>query len=185
MDEHDAHILVPCSTVRSKVILLRDEVGDDQSNMTAGDVQVLLQRELAPLNVWRSCAVEFYRHGYRDEFLEILKEIVSSMQEQDVANSYRAAQSDSFENDMIEIYNSLAAYSNDELARLQATFGSSGAKQNELKEDTMRALRSAEDLGAFAGNDYINIIKGFYALRTGLLSTLPLPFSFAGPNPIL
>ena len=171
--QEQAFISVPRTSTRGVVCLLRDEVGDEHSGMSAAEVTSLLGRELAPLSVWRSCALEFYRHGYKDEFCEILKEIVKQIEDEpDVANSYRMRkdQLDTFENEMIEIYNSLAAYSNEQLGKVleASTIGSaSNQKQDELKQETIDNLRSAEDLGGFAGNDFMTVIRGFYALQTG------------------
>jgi len=166
----DEFIQVAVSTVDGRaqsVCLVRDEL---QAIQSISEVTNLLGRELAPLNIWRTCAVEFYRQGYKEEFKEILKEITKTIEtEPDVANSYRSGQNgDTFQSDMIDVYNSLAAGELDRLQELSSrAIAFDRVQEDAIKDEIIKSLRSAEDLGGYTGNTYLDIIKGFYHLRTG------------------
>lgn len=178
MSAEEARTFLEVKILTSKdfqcVAIVRDELDELLNKVSMTDVTNLLGRELAPLNVWRVCATEFYRYGYKEEFLEILREIVKNIETmEDVANSYKNERSEenSFAVNMAEIYNSLAAYSLVELGKLQKTTGSAHDNKDAelaLKKDVIDNLRRAEDLGGDARyNDYMTIIKGFYELRQG------------------
>lgn len=176
--ELEAHLVIP-SREKSKgsVCLLRDEFSDVKHSFSVAEVTNLLGRELAPLNVWLGCAVEFYRQGFKSEYQEILKEIVNTIEtEPDVKNSYGG--NNDFESDMLEIYCSLAAHSLSELQDLHdmgsAALGSEGhgARESTIKDEITKMLRSAQDveknvnLGSQAFY-YRQVVGGFYNLFTG------------------
>jgi hypothetical protein len=49
------------------------------TDLDHNDLVDCLRSELAPLHVWRSCAVEYHRQGCHFEFEAILNEIVESL----------------------------------------------------------------------------------------------------------
>ena len=59
------------------VVIFADElpVGDLDYN----DIIDVLRSVLAPLKLWRSCAVEYHRQGFRIEFDQVLNEIIDSL----------------------------------------------------------------------------------------------------------
>lgn len=59
------------------VVIFADElpVGDLDYN----DIIDVLRSVLAPLKLWRSCAVEYHRQGFRIEFDQVLSEIIDSL----------------------------------------------------------------------------------------------------------
>lgn len=59
------------------VVIFPDElpVGDLDYN----DIIDILRSVLAPLKLWRSCAVEYHRQGFRIEFDQVLSEIIDSL----------------------------------------------------------------------------------------------------------
>ena len=59
------------------VVIFADElpVGDLDYN----DIIDVLRSVLAPLKLWRSCAVEYHRQGFRIEFDQVLAEIIDSL----------------------------------------------------------------------------------------------------------
>ena len=59
------------------VVIFADElpVGDLDYN----DIIDVLRSVLAPLKLWRSCAVEYHRQGFRVEFDQVLTEIIDSL----------------------------------------------------------------------------------------------------------
>lgn len=57
------------------VILFLDEIQD----YVVDEILDVLQRELAPLNVWRECALEYYRQGNDDNFQLVLNTITNAL----------------------------------------------------------------------------------------------------------
>jgi hypothetical protein len=62
---------------QNAVVIFADElpIGEIDYN----DIIDVLRSVLAPLKLWRSCAVEYHRQGFRIEFESVLKEIIDSL----------------------------------------------------------------------------------------------------------
>lgn len=75
MGENRRTIRIPLEP--HSVVIFPDElpVGDLDYN----DIIDILRSVLAPLKLWRSCAVEYHRQGFRVEFDQVLSEIIDSL----------------------------------------------------------------------------------------------------------
>ena len=75
MGENRRTIRIPLEP--HSVVIFPDElpVGDLDYN----DIIDVLRSVLAPLKLWRSCAVEYHRQGFRVEFDQVLSEIIDSL----------------------------------------------------------------------------------------------------------
>jgi hypothetical protein len=75
MGENRRTIRIPLEP--DSVVIFADElpVGDLDYN----DIIDVLRSVLAPLKLWRSCAVEYHRQGFRIEFDQVLTEIIDSL----------------------------------------------------------------------------------------------------------
>ena len=116
-------IKIPISKTNETVVIFVDELED----LGVSDLLDILRGELAPLNVWKDCAVEYHRQNRSDRFCMILEEIVDSLNDEDVKTIYRNAE---FEEMMCEIYNVLAAKKFDEVYNQH---GSKGSEIDQIK----------------------------------------------------
>lgn len=75
MGESRRTIRIPIES--TSVVIFADElpIGEIDYN----DIIDVLRSVLAPLKLWRSCAVEYHRQGFRIEFESVLKEIIDSL----------------------------------------------------------------------------------------------------------
>ena len=168
----DVPLLEGSDTGARSVCLLRDEFDDGQGGLlSVTEVTNLLGRELAPLDSWRKIAIEFFRSGYKDEFLEILKEIVKTIEtEKDVSGAYRSRREngvDTFYLEMPEIYNTLSAF---DLWELQNSTGSNSTGDSELRQEIKEYSRKVQDMSRFNDsivNDYLTLIRSMYNMSSG------------------
>ena len=134
------------------------------------DIIDLLRSVLAPLKLWRTCAVEYYRQGFRTEFEYLLNEIIESLNEEDVEKIYRAK--GDYTEGMADIFNALAASELSDFARLKDTaLSDDKAKRaaddkarDEKAKKVVEYLTRAEVLQSGI-NEYTNLVRGFYQLR--------------------
>ena len=70
-------IIVPLLGGNTRIVIFPDELED----FTA--IIEVLQRELAPLSVWKECAVEFHRQFQDNSFREILGDIIYALESSD------------------------------------------------------------------------------------------------------
>ena len=105
-------LLIPSLDQKDTVEIYPDELP------TGGDSDLIdvLRSELAPLDVWRKCAVEYHRQGFYDEFQKILDEIIDSLNDSAVKSIY--SQRADYVSGITKIYNTLASSA---LANLLAT----------------------------------------------------------------
>jgi len=137
------------------------------AQQNAEDLVDLLKSELAPLDVWRRCAVEYHRRGFKKEFEDIMATIVTSITDKHVEMIYRAR--DDFSEGMAQIYDCLAANQLAQYSRIKDR-PHEEIEEKIYSEKIVEFLRRAEDhvkLGEYNFNEYTWLIKGFYELRQG------------------
>ena len=142
-----------------KVHMFVDELPVGGGDETYDDLLDLLMGELAPLNVWRACAVEYHKQGFDTEFDSLLNELFTAMQQNpNILSNYRKRPD--FDESMAEIHHALAAKS---LSRI-------GTGNNKRAEEAFIAgvldnVNKAEQNLRFT--DYSWLIKGFFEMRNG------------------
>lgn len=114
-------IKIPISKTNETVVIFLDELED----LAVSDLLDILRGELAPLNVWKDCAVEYHRQNQNERFSMILEEIVESLNDEDVKKIYRNSD---FEEMMCEIYNVLAA------KKFEDSYSQHGSYANEMDQ---------------------------------------------------
>eukprot|EP01035_Chromulina_nebulosa_P019023 gene19023-24843_t len=127
----------------------------------------VLRSELCPLKVWRDCALEYYRQGFKEGFDVMLHEIVESLAHPDVDKHYKKERDD-FNEKMADIFNSLAARGLSTLLILK----SSSSQVNESEVETLprkivEYLRRAEEYVRV--NEFTWLLRGFYEISQGEL----------------
>ena len=150
------------------VFIFPDEL--PAGDLDYNDIIDLLRSVLAPLKLWRSCAVEYYRQGFRTEFEYLLNEIIESLNEEHVEKIYRAK--GDYTEGMADIFNALAASELSDFARLKDTaLSDDKAKRaadekarDEKAKKVVEYLTRAEVLQSGI-NEYTNLVRGFYQLR--------------------
>ena len=166
MDIEGATIRVPLPGATESVIIFPEElpVKDDCDHT---DVIDLLRSVMAPLKLWRSCAVEYYRQGFRTEFEYVLNEIIGTLaEEQDINDAYK--RNADYAETMADIYNALAASELGDLAYMKDTSAEDERSKRAINEKAQKVvanLSKAEILQTTGVNEYTNLIRGFYQLR--------------------
>ena len=73
-------IKIPIAETNETVIIFPDELEDNDEFVS--DLLDILRGELAPLHVWKECAVEYHRQNLNKRFSVILDFIVESLNEE-------------------------------------------------------------------------------------------------------
>lgn len=144
---------------QKNIVIFPDELED----FTA--IIEVLQRELAPLSVWKECAVEFHRQFQDGSFREILGDIIYALEStEDIRDNYRGKPD--YSEHMSDIYNCLAAQCLDEYSN-----ATDNKTRDEHAMNLVSLLKKAEE--HVRVYEYTWLIKGFYDLQQGIHQLSP------------
>lgn len=152
----DRLITIPILNENTTVSLFPDEIPTGEAEYY--DLINVLRAELAPLETWRNCAVEYYRQGFRTEFENVLSEIVESLSDPLVEKMY--SEKPTYKERLADIYNALAGYFLNQLSESKST-----STDDPAAIKFVNYLRKSEDYARL--NEYTWLMKGFYELRIG------------------
>jgi tetratricopeptide (TPR) repeat protein len=167
MDIEGASIRVPLGQGAPESVIIFPEELPVEGDCDYLDVIDLLRSAMAPLKLWRSCAVEYYRQGFRTEFESVLNEIITALAEQENINAVYKRNADYAES-MADIYNALAASELGDLALMKDTSAEDERAKRAINEKAHKVvanLQKAEILQTTGVNEYTNLVRGFYQLR--------------------
>lgn len=110
---HHAHegVIIPIrdSTSGECVHLLPDDLPDEPNSAEFDAIMQVLQAELARPGVWVDLAEAYYRKGRPDIFKMVLAMLLEGLQQESVKEALREVVGDQFDQDMLRVYNKLAA----------------------------------------------------------------------------
>mmetsp|Transcript_24965 Transcript_24965/g.36827 ORF Transcript_24965/g.36827 Transcript_24965/m.36827 type:complete len:1271 (-) Transcript_24965:188-4000(-) len=133
------------------------EIFPDELPHDIDDILDVLRAEFAPLKIWRSVAVEYYRQGQRSNFEKVLTEIASDPE----AEEYYVKKGE-YKDGIVEILDALAAYS---LYCSQNVDDPSS--EIDRGKEIEQYIKKAEIVNPL--NEYTWLIKAFYELAYGTL----------------
>lgn len=143
MENFDSILQIPIRSISDSVEIYSDELPED-----VNDLLDVLKAEFAPLGIWRSAAVEYFRHGSNSDFFKVLNEIVDAMKVSDVEQFYEDKVG--YHEGLIDIYNALACY---------ALQNSQDSESNISLDDAVAYINKANSVGG--RNDFALVLNGF------------------------
>lgn len=173
-------ISVPLANSAGTIDFFADELPRDHN-----EILFALQSELAPLKIWRACAVsvfwlitiviakvEYHRQYCHQEFDAILSQIVEALKDKSVAEIYEG-QNDFLEG-ITDIYLALAAKAMINLVNARKSTAHSTEQLSEYTKQIVHYLSQADS--KIKVNDYTWLIKGFYEIIQGFFLCSMLSF---------
>jgi RNA polymerase-associated protein CTR9 len=147
------YINIPVRGNNSTVQVFKDELPS-----VILDVVDVLKAEVAPLDIWLKFAVEYYRQGKKDQFREILREIVTALNPE--TERFYSDDPEGFKIGRLRILNALAA---DALKR--SVEAKDKKEQEGYSRQTLDYLNAADRIDTMSELTWVG--KGNYYLHMG------------------
>ncbi|RYG58463.1 hypothetical protein EON64_21295 [archaeon] len=157
-----ASIKIPLVNDQSCVEIFPDELPVD-----VNDIIDVLRSELAPLRVWRNCAVEYYRKGDLLGFDAILSDILEALQSQEELESMFKGSADYVES-VTELYLAMAARELLKLSELKNSVHVDTEQVSAVHKKVVDYMKLAEEKMRL--HEYYWVLRGFFEIVNGILA---------------